>query len=181
MKTTTIRFLDTPKTIAVEAPLSLDVEWGDRVSRQQDGPVVYGSLVGAPYGTSGDLRVLAGQRGHWWLRNQVTVVGSRDHYDADLTDEQRAAALATYEAVGVAWRSAVGSDPEIAAAVEAYRQIQDGISAEYARHDRQWAEDLPRIARAFRRKAVEGQTGGDQPTLDPRRATVGELADQRSG
>lgn len=151
----TIRFLDLPRTISIVTPLALDVSWGDRVSRTQDGPTVFGSVSGAPDGTAGDLRVEVGQRGHWWERQEVTVRGTIDGYDAPLTEEQRAAALATYHAVASAWRAALASDPEIAETVEAYRRIEDGIDAAWIRCREQWERDAQQIAQLFRRVSVE--------------------------
>ena len=152
--TITIRFLDTPETITVVAPLPLTVSWGDRVSRTDEGPHVYGSLVGADYGTPDDLRVEAGQLGDWWARNPVMVRASRDGYGAELTVEQREEVLATYEAVRTAWQQGVRENPAIAEAVEGCRKIQDSILADHEAHDARWERDVQTIAQMFRRRSV---------------------------
>lgn len=154
MNNTSIRFLDTNKKVEVETPVSLSISWGDRVSRYQNGPIVYGSLAGASYGTADDLYVSAGQRGHWWEKNKVSVYAKVNGYAADITDAQRAAVVATYEAVAAAWRAAVESDPEIAGVVEAYRVRQDQISSSHVESSQQWDIDVPHIAKLFRRRSV---------------------------
>jgi hypothetical protein len=154
-----IAFLDTTQTVAVDTPLALFVSWGDRVSRSQSGPSVYGPLERSQHGTPSALCCEAGELGDWWSRPEVQVRGYRHatdghSYTAELTDEQRAAALATYHAVAAAWRQAVATDPEIAAAVEAHRQIQDSILADHAAYNERWEIDLAHIAQKFGRNSV---------------------------
>ena len=150
MAESTIWFLSTSRSITVQTPISLSVSWGDRVSRQKTAPSVFGSI--------GDgVEVTVGELGHWWVASPVTVRGYvriSSGGSADLTERQHADALATYTAVATAWREALRTDPEIAAAVEQYRKILDRIERDHDEHYRQWTKDVGSIAAKFRRRRV---------------------------
>lgn len=146
----TINFLDGPKPIVVETGLALSASWGDRVSRQQDGPGVYGEVDG--------LMVECVSPGPWWEPGPVEVRGFRrcghDRYPEELPAELAEQVRATRDAVVTAWKQAVETDPVVAEAVEAYRQILDGILEHGRAHEAQWQRDALAIAKAFRRKTI---------------------------
>jgi len=148
---TQIRYLDVAVVIEAETPLPLRAGWGDRVSRQEDGPCVYGDIQDE----AGALYVEAGQRGEWWERQPVTLRATRGGYETTISEELRAAVLATHAAVVDAWQRALEAHPEIAAAVEAFRGIEDRILRDHDAHQARWARDVRVIARRFRRAWVE--------------------------
>ena len=155
MPKTTIRFLTRGVApIEVETPLALDVSWGDRVSRTQEGPNVYGSIAGLPYGTRGDLRVEVGPECRW-ESGPVVVRASIDNYGAEASPEQHAMALETHRLVVAAWQRALVERPDVTAAVEDYRRTLDSIERQYADLYARWRVDAAAIARAFRRARVE--------------------------
>jgi hypothetical protein len=141
METTTIRYLDTKHTVAVEVEVpGLRVGWGDR--RSDAAAAEQLPVWTEQYQLRGDTLLERGSDGHL--------------YEAeDQSHPMRAALLAARAAVSRAADAAERADPEIAEAVARYASLMRGIDAEYEEHAQRWNLDVCRIAAAFRRKSVE--------------------------
>jgi hypothetical protein len=144
METTTIRYLDTKRTVDVEVEVSgLRVGWGDRRSDAA---------------ASEPLPVWTEQHQLRWDVLLERGTDGRLYEAADQNHPMREALLRARKTVSRAADVAERADPEIAEAVARYAELMREIDAELAddaEYEKRRRVDAMGIARAFRRASVK--------------------------
>jgi hypothetical protein len=156
MATTTIRFLDTQKTISVETPVRVSTGWGDR---DPGGTIP----VFISFSEGDDWSPETGRKCNWDGRTSVRQLWSVEYSgergyrsSGDVPEELNEATMVEcHRLVNEALTAAIENDSEVAAAVESYAEIVRSIKAEHEQHYAQWALDIIAIAKKFRRKFVQ--------------------------